>query len=54
MLNVTTYGDLIEQEYGIKSTLLAPDTSSYVVELFKEQYQQAKEQIEWIHRRNRV
>ena len=54
MLNVITYGDLIEQEYGIKSTLLAPDTSSYVVEIFKEQYQQAKEQIEWIHRRNRV
>jgi hypothetical protein len=54
MKNIIKYGDLVQDKYGIKSTLLAPDTSLFVVDMFKEQYQQAKEQIEWINRRNCV
>jgi hypothetical protein len=45
---ITEYGNLIEQELGIKTVLLDPVTSEFIVDTFADQYNQTKEQILWV------
>lgn len=48
------YGDMLERDFGLKTKLLDAESSAFVVELFKEQYEQAVAQAKWTLERNRV
>jgi len=52
--DIHKYGDLIEKDFGIKSTLLDPYTSEFVVRTFADQYKQAVEQAVWTLGKNNV
>ena len=48
------YGEALLKEFNLRLTLLDSPSSEFVVETFKEQYQQALEQTKWTMDRNRV
>jgi hypothetical protein len=48
------YEILLERDYGLKVNTLGAVASEFVVQTFKDQYQQAVEQITWTMRRNAV
>lgn len=48
------YRDLIEKQFNLKVAQLDSQSSSFVTELFKEQYDQAVAQAVWTMERNRV
>jgi hypothetical protein len=52
--SVKHYGALLEKDFGLKVPLLDSSTSEFTVNIFKDQFQQAKEQIEWTIKRNNV
>ena len=52
--SVKHYGDLLEKDFGLKIPLLDSSISEFTVNIFKDQFQQAKEQIEWTIKRNNV
>jgi len=51
---VAHYGELNKQLYQFDITLLDPITSAFVVDTFKDQYNQAVEQVTWVMKRNNV
>jgi len=50
--SINRYGELLRKDFNLDVGFLYPDTSAYVVELFKDQYQQIKEQLTWTMSRN--
>jgi hypothetical protein len=52
--DLLTYKKLIEKDFGLEVVVLDPKTSLFVVNLFKEQYDQAVAQAMWTLERNRV
>jgi hypothetical protein len=48
------YGNQLATKFGLTVPLLAADASEYVVEMFKDQYQQVLEQVTWTLKRNAV
>jgi hypothetical protein len=52
--DLQVYKNLIEKDFGLEVQVLDPRTSLFVVNLFKEQYEQALAQAAWTMERNRV
>lgn len=52
--SIDTYGQLLADNYNLNTVCLDNHSSGFVVDLFKEQFTQAKEQVAWTMRRNNV
>jgi hypothetical protein len=52
--SIKYYGEQLSTKFGLSVPLLDKTTSSYVVDMFADQYQQALEQIHWTLSRNNV
>jgi hypothetical protein len=44
---IEKYGRMLNNELGVKLELIAPTASEFIVETFKDQFQQVKEQLRW-------
>lgn len=51
---INYYGNQLSTKFGLTVPVLDADASAYVVEMFKDQYQQVLEQVTWTMKRNAV